>query len=98
MREKMKVFLEKLEKIDVVVGSAVIILLLVLIPLTLSGCFPRIVERGSHSPVGLKQDHRFGLEFRYQAYEITSWDGRECMFIHVVADDGYRESLLDCED
>lgn len=79
-------------------GRKVAVILAVLMVLSLSGCFPRIVERGSHSPVGLKQDHRFGLEFRYQAYEITSWDGRECMFIHVVADDGYRDSLLDCED
>jgi hypothetical protein len=77
----------------------VVIPLLFLIPLALASCFPDIVDRGEHHPVGLMQDHRFGLDFKYQAYEITSWNGRECMFIHVVADEGdYRESLLDCED
>ena len=75
------------------------VILVILVVLSLSGCFPRIVERGTHSPVGLRQDHTYGLEFSYQAFEITSWEGRECMFIHIVADEGnYRDSLLDCED
>ena len=80
-------------------GGKVAVILVILVVLSLSGCLPDIVDRGEHHPVGLLQDHQFGLEFRYQAIEITTWNGRDCLFIHVVADEGeYRESLLDCED
>lgn len=80
-------------------GGKVAVILAILMVLSLSGCFPKIVERGTHSPVGFLQNHTYGLDFYYQAYEIVSWEGRECMFVHVWADEGnYRESLLDCED
>lgn len=80
-------------------GRKVAVILVVLIALSLSGCYADFSDRGEHHPVGGLQDHAFGLDFSYQAWEITTWNGKDCLFIHVVADEGeYRESLLDCED
>ncbi len=74
------------------------VLVILLILFLLAGCFPRIVERGEITgPIDFVQVQGNG-EYSFSSFEIVSWDERECMFIHVWAEDGYRDSLLDCED
>ncbi len=71
------------------------VLVILLILFLLAGCGYEFVDRGDATTVDRTS---YDTGYEYHAVELRSWDGRECMFIHVWADDGYRESLLDCED
>lgn len=73
------------------------VLVILLVLFLLAGCWP-IVDRGEITgPIDFVQVQGNG-EYSFASFQIVSWDNRECMFVHVWTDDGYRDSLLDCED